>query len=48
MRRHDGLAVSAHTRSGMAELIAAAESRLGKAARIGGGVEARTAAARPG
>jgi GTP-binding protein HflX len=48
MRRHDGLAVSAHTRSGMAELIAAAESRLGKAARFGGGVEARTAAARPG
>jgi GTP-binding protein HflX len=29
-RRHDALPVSAHTRSGMAELIAAADAKLGK------------------
>jgi GTP-binding protein HflX len=48
IRRHDGLAVSAHTRSGMEELIAAAESRLGKSARFAGGVEERTATSRRG
>ena len=32
VRRHDGLAVSAHARTGMASLIAAAEARLGRSA----------------
>ena len=47
VRRHEGIAVSAHTRSGMAELIAAAELRLGKSARFAGGFEERSAAPTP-
>ena len=44
VRRHDGLAVSAHARTGLTSLIAAAEARLGKSARLRG-VEERAAAA---
>jgi GTP-binding protein HflX len=38
-RRHDGLPVSASTRAGMAELIAAAETRLGGTRRFANGDE---------